>query len=54
LRRYIVDSQVDFEEHEVSLLLRALQASSCEKRADFFEHVRGVRRRPKVVNTSDR
>jgi hypothetical protein len=39
-----VDSQVDFEDHEVSLLLRALQSSSCERRADFFERVRAVRR----------
>ena len=25
----------------MSLLLRALQSSTCAKRADFFEHVRG-------------
>ena len=43
-----LDSQVDFEDHEVSLLLRALQSSPCERRADFFERVRAVRRRPRV------
>jgi len=43
-----LDSQLDFEDREVSLLLRALQASECPKRADFFESVRACRRRAKI------
>ena len=30
-----LDSQLDFEDREVSLLLRALQGSPCDKRAEF-------------------
>ena len=43
-----VDSQVDFEDHELSLLLRSLQGNSCADRAEFFERVRAVRRRAKT------
>jgi hypothetical protein len=43
-----LDSQLDFEEREVSLLLRALQEAPCEKRAAFFEAVRNCRRRPRI------
>ena len=43
-----LDSQMDFEDHEVSLLLRALQSSPREHRAAFFESVKAVRRRPRV------
>ena len=35
-----LDSQLDFEEREVSLLLRALQEAPCDKRAAFFDAVR--------------
>jgi Ca2+-binding EF-hand superfamily protein len=43
-----LDSQLDFEEREVSLLLRALQDAPCDKRASFFDAVRNCRRRPKI------
>ena len=43
-----VDSQVDFEDHELSLLLRSLQGNTCADRAEFFERVRAVRRRAKT------
>ena len=43
-----LDSQMDFEDREVSLLLRALQASPCDKREQFFESVRACRRRAKI------
>ena len=43
-----LDSQLDFEDREVSLLLRALQGSSCDKRAQFFVSVRACRRRAKI------
>ena len=43
-----LDSQLDFEEREVSLLLRALQEAPCEKRAAFFDAVRNCRRRPRI------
>ena len=43
-----LDSQLDFEDREVSLLLRALQGSPCDKRAEFFESVRACRRRAKI------
>ena len=48
-----VDSQMDFEDHEASLLLRALQSSPREHRADFFERVRAVRRRARAVAKHD-
>jgi len=43
-----LDSQLDFEEREVSLLLRALQEAPCDKRAAFFDAVRNCRRRPRI------
>ena len=43
-----LDSQLDFEDREVSLLLRALQGSSCDKRAQFFVSIRACRRRAKI------
>ena len=48
-----LDSQMDFERHEVSLLLRALQGSVSEARVDFFEKVKAVRRRPVGVDWRD-
>ena len=42
-----LDSQLDFEEREVSLLLRALQEAPCDKRA-AFDAVRNCRRRPRI------
>ena len=43
-----LDSQTDFEDREISLLVRALQGSDCEMRAAFFESVRACRRRAKI------
>ena len=43
-----LDSQTDFEDREISLLVRALQGSDCDKRAAFFVSVRACRRRVKV------
>jgi len=43
-----LDSQMDFEDREVSILLRALQTSPCDKREAFFESVRACRRRAKI------
>ena len=48
-----LDSQMDFEAHEVSLLLRALQGSAPETRVEFFEKVKAVRRRPKGIDWRD-
>ena len=44
-----VDSQVDFEDHELSLLLRRCRVRFSRRTApDFFERVRAVRRRAKT------
>jgi hypothetical protein len=43
-----LDSEVDYEERELNLLLRALQENVCQHREAFFLDVRQCRRRKQV------
>jgi hypothetical protein len=44
-----IDSEVDYEEKGLNLLLRALQSNVCEEREKWFLDVRDCRRRKQVA-----
>jgi hypothetical protein len=43
-----IDSAVNYNPHEISLMLRALASNKCDKRLDFFNEVRSNRRRKDI------
>eukprot|EP00301_Raphidiophrys_heterophryoidea_P017994 c2980_g1_i1.p1 GENE.c2980_g1_i1~~c2980_g1_i1.p1 ORF type:complete len:608 (+),score=149.99 c2980_g1_i1:676-2499(+) len=43
------DSQVDYDEKQINMLLRSLQADGCVERREFFVDVRSCRRRRQVA-----